>query len=575
MKKKHRWVSLRTKMNVLLVTVILFVSFGLLGICYAVHSRAVDRYFIAEVDKAARAAVNDFASDSVLYIRKVVVSDEFQAVRAQAEKVDDESILKEWMASQASYMKDIPAIDYSLYDSYQVLLSRLTALRDVFGVTSVYLRYDLNGVTYRIADPEGGLLRAGTVVQDGETLRPEEDNAEIWAVVHRGDRGWLCTACQPIPAPWRDGEVIGCVGVDMDMNQAMRERHRFLLNSILFVAVLTAGSLCAGMLLVKRTAVEPLKRLAGATRKFTGITGDYTPEDIMREECRPGDEIGDLYQDIREMQEHIVENTRNLARIAAEEERVNTEMRLAADIQRSMLPDVFPPYPERKEFDLYASMEPAREVGGDFYDFFLVDEDHLALVIADVSGKGVPAALFMMSAKILISNQAMTGAPPAEILDAVNKKLCASNQKVKMFVTVWLGILEIPTGVMTCASAGHEYPFVRTAEGGFRLYKDPHGLVAGGLKTTRYKDYQLVLRPGDQVFVYTDGVPDAVNEQGTRFGMERLEETLKRLEGESCRGVLEGVKQAVERFAGDAEPYDDLTMLCLSIAEGKKKEKDN
>ncbi|MBR4501162.1 MAG: PP2C family protein-serine/threonine phosphatase [Clostridia bacterium] len=563
--KNHRWISLRTKMNVLLVTVILFVSFGLLGICYAVHSRAVDRYFIAEVDKAARAAVSDFASDSALYIRDAVISDEFRSVRAEAEKAGDESVLKEWMASRTSYMKEVPAGDFSLYDSYQVILSRLAALRDIFGVTSVYLKYDLNGEAYCIADPDGSLLQAGTALSKEEALRPEEDNAQIGAVVHRGDRGWLCTAFQPIPAPWLDGEVIGCVGVDMDMNQAMRERRGFLLNSILFVAVLTAAALCAGMLLVKRTAVEPLKRLAGAARKFTEITGDYTPEDIMRGEFRSGDEIGDLYQDIREMQEHIVENTRNLARAAAEEERVNTEMRLAANIQRSMLPDVFPPYPERKEFDLYASMDPAKEVGGDFYDFFLVDDDHLALVIADVSGKGVPAALFMMSAKMLISSQAMTGASPAEILTAVNRKLCASNRKLKMFVTVWLGILEIPSGVLTCASAGHEYPFVRTAEGGFRLFRDPHGLVAGGLKTTRYQDYQLALRPGDQVFVYTDGVPDASDERGERFGMERLEETLGRLEGENSRGVLEGVKQAVERFKGDAEPFDDLTMLCLTV----------
>jgi len=170
----------------------------------------------------------------------------------------------------------------------------------------------------------------------------------------------------------------------------------------------------------------------------------------------------------------------------------------------------------------------------------------------------------MMSAKMLISNQAMTGASPAGILAAVNQTLCASSRKTRMFVTVWLGILDLSSGVMTCASAGHEYPFICTAEGGFRLYKDPHGLVAGGMMMTRYQDYQLAMHPGDQIFVYTDGVPDAVNEHGERFGMKRLEETLKRLEGNGCQAVMEGVRDAVSRFAGDAEPYDDLTMMCLT-----------
>ena len=192
-----------------------------------------------------------------------------------------------------------------------------------------------------------------------------------------------------------------------------------------------------------------------------------------------------------------------------------------------------------------------------------MDENHLALVIADVSGKGIPAALFMMSAKLLISAQTMSGASPAAVLAAVNRQICSINRKSKMFVTVWLGILDISSGVLNCANAGHEYPFLRRAGEKFGIVKDFHGLVAGGIKTTVYQDYQLTLQPGDTIFLYTDGVPDAANEQRKRFGTGRLEETLNRIDAPGCREILDGVLADVLRFTGNAEQYDDLTMLCL------------
>ncbi len=239
-----------------------------------------------------------------------------------------------------------------------------------------------------------------------------------------------------------------------------------------------------------------------------------------------------------------------------------TELNMATEIQMSMLPLTFPAFPDRSEFDIYASMDPAKEVGGDFYDFFLIDDDHLATVIADVSGKGVPAALFMMSSKILLNDHATIGGSPAEILERVNKLVYANN-KAHMFVTVWLGILEISTGKLTSASAGHEYPMINV-NGKYELLKDKHGLAIGAMPNSKYKDTEITLNKGDSVFVYTDGVAEATDANNKLFGTDRTLEALNAIQaGVSQKEILAGVRSAVDAFVKEAPQFDDLTMLGL------------
>ena len=239
-----------------------------------------------------------------------------------------------------------------------------------------------------------------------------------------------------------------------------------------------------------------------------------------------------------------------------------TELNMGTEIQANTLPSVFPPFPDRHEFDIYASMTPAKEVGGDFYDFFLVDDDHLAIVIADVSGKGVPAALFMMSSKILINDHALIGGTPSEILERVNRAVYANN-KAHMFVTVWLGILEISTGKLVTSSAGHEYPIINV-NGKYEIFKDKHGLAIGAMPNSKYKDMEITLKSGDQIFVYTDGVAEATNANKQLFGTDRTVEALNNLpQGISQQEVLEGVKKAVDGFVKGAPQFDDLTMVGL------------
>ena len=245
-----------------------------------------------------------------------------------------------------------------------------------------------------------------------------------------------------------------------------------------------------------------------------------------------------------------------------EQERIVKELSTARQIQKSVLPHIFPPFPDRAEIDLFATMDPAKDVGGDFYDFYFIDEDHLCLVIADVSGKGIPAALFMMLSKRILEDLARQEPTPSTILEKTNDLLCDNNQ-AEMFVTVWLGILEISTGKLTAANAGHEFPAICEKGGSFELYKDTHGFVVGGMEGVHYKGYDLQLNPGDKLFVYTDGVPEATDGSGEMFGTDRMITALRSCTDNTPEEILQGVKSAVDSFVGDAEQFDDLTMMCL------------
>ena len=253
-----------------------------------------------------------------------------------------------------------------------------------------------------------------------------------------------------------------------------------------------------------------------------------------------------------------------------EEKRIGAELNMAAAIQQSMVPTEFPAFPDHKDFDIYGYMKPAKEVGGDMYGFLLQDDDHLALVIADVSGKGVPGALYMMAFKILFENCATYCVSPAEVLKEMNEQICRNNPE-EMFITAWLGILDLKTGRLTAASAGHEYPMLRKPGGSFEMIKDPHGFVLGGMEGVKYRDYELQMDPGATLFVYTDGVPEATDKNEKLFGTDRTLDALNRDADASPEELLTNVRRAVDEFVGIAPQFDDLTMLCVHY-NGRKEE---
>ena len=333
---------------------------------------------------------------------------------------------------------------------------------------------------------------------------------------------------------------------------------------LIAVVLLVLG---AAWVLGKRL-VKPLNTI---TRRISELD-EGNLEFKMEDAYRTGDEVEGLAESFAMISHKTVEYMDKVVKVTAEKERIGAELSLATQIQASMLPHIFPAFPERSEFDIFASMDPAKEVGGDFYDYFLIDDDQLGMVIADVSGKGVPAALFMMASKIIIESVAKMGKSPAEILSRANDAIC-SNNEAEMFVTTWLGILELSTGRMIAANAGHEFPAVKMPGGRFELFKDKHGFVIGGMESVRYREYELQLEPGSMVFVYTDGVPEATSAEKELFGSERMVDALNAEPDASPEKLLKNVRRAVDDFVKDAEQFDDLTMLCLEY-KGKTQQPD-
>jgi len=428
--------------------------------------------------------------------------------------------------------------------------AHITFLFSTINRQSKYTKYDFGYVRETTNDDYKEKYRR---------LYTGESDAEI--VIR--DRGYIETDAHitaMVPVKGTDGQTKAILCVQRQMENLTAVRNRFVRVVFMVLAALVMVIIIVQNFYLRKVLLQPLTKITDEAVRFA--TEEVPAEKKLTESIKNKDEIGKLAGSIDHMEEQVARYIDELTTATAEKERISTELSLATRIQADMLPNVFPAFPERREFDIYASMSPAKEVGGDFYDFFLIDHDHLGLVMADVSGKGVPAALFMMASKIMIQNIAMTGVSPREILETTNNRICRNNQQ-EMFVTVWLGILDLRTGELKAANAGHEYPVVTRAEGHFELVKDKHGFVIGGMEGVRYKEYEIQLDPGEELFLYTDGVPEATNARNELYGTDRMLEILNSNQGLEPEQVLKIVKADVDRFVGDAPQFDDLTMLCV------------
>ena len=361
------------------------------------------------------------------------------------------------------------------------------------------------------------------------------------------------------------GEPVAVLAADLSMQEITRVWQRYWMIVGAEILILVTFFLFSMYQWLRKRVIAPLKQLEEVSASFVESsrqTQDPARIDFKRADIHTGDEMEVLSDALNAMFDDTRRYMTNLLSVTAEKEKIGAELNVATQIQADMLPRIFPAFPDRREFDLYAFMHPAREVGGDFYDFFLIDEDHLCMVIADVSGKGVPAALFMVIAKTLIKNQAMMGDDPADILGKVNEQLCEGNEAM-LFVTVWISILTISTGKGIAANAGHEHPVIRRAGGSYELVVYRHSPAVAAMEGMRFRQHSFELHPGDRLFVYTDGVPEATNAENELFGNERMLDVLNRSRDGSPYEILRDVHRAVDNFVGDAEQFDDLTMLCL------------
>lgn len=351
--------------------------------------------------------------------------------------------------------------------------------------------------------------------------------------------------------------------VDTDMEVVYKQRREFLFSMMILMLLLM---LPLATLIVRFTDKHLIKPIYQINDAVTDFVSDKQHEDedskISALDIHTKDEVEMLAGSIKVMEQEINDYIGQITMIAGEKERIGAELEIATKIQEGMLPHIFPAFPEREEIELYATMTPAKEVGGDFYDFFNIDGRHIGIVMGDVSGKGIPAALFMVIAKTLIKDACMKTLSPKEVLEYVNDQLCENNE-AGMFVTVLLGILDLDSGLLKYVNAGHECPAVRYPGKKFELHVEKHDLVVGGLEHIKYTEFEITLVPDEMVFIYTDGVPEATDSHNKMFGTDRMIEALNKNPDASVEDLLANVNEDVEQFVKDAPQFDDLTMLAL------------
>lgn len=364
----------------------------------------------------------------------------------------------------------------------------------------------------------------------------------------------------------KDGEAIAIVSTDIDINLIRQTLNQYLLRTVIISASMMALLVFIFIVFIHTRVTGPITSISQQTDEFVRqLQENVDPAELHynKVSVRSKDEMRTLTDDISALVDSLKNYMKNLQTVTAEKQRIGAELSIATKIQADMLPRIFPYFANQKEFDLYASMSPAKEVGGDFFDFFKVDDDHLCLVMADVSGKGVPASLFMVISKTLIKNRAQRGDSPAEILKNVNNQLCDGND-AQLFVTVWVAILELSTGKGLAANAGHEHPVLCRNGEKFELVVYRHSPALATMEGIRFREHEFQLYPGDTLFVYTDGVPEATDANNELFGNERMLDALNHHIGAKPTTLLASVRRAVDDFVGSAPQFDDLTMLALT-----------
>ena len=348
---------------------------------------------------------------------------------------------------------------------------------------------------------------------------------------------------------------------DSIMTEAVGNFDKGIANArkqIVMLLIIATIMALAGALTVSGHIVKPLETMTKRVRSISGSDLLFNMDDVYR----TGDEIEVLAESFATMSSRTLQYVAEVQQVTAEKERLGSELHMARAIQLSQLPGYFPAFPEHPQLDLFASMTPAKEVGGDFYDFFSVDDDHIGLVIADVSGKGVPAALLMMVSRVLIKSRLQDGDSPGKALESVNHQLSEGNEE-NFFVTVWAAVFQVSTGRGIAVNAGHEHPAICRAGGAFELSVYKHSPAVATMDGITFGEHEFELGPGDRLFVYTDGVAEATNADNELFGTDRMLKALNTNPQADPEQIISNVKAGIDRFVSRAEQFDDITMMCL------------
>ena len=551
--RKKRYVSLRTKAFRVILTGSLILILAEITAGLLLHAYSSLRHYKVE---ARHLLDTMMALQDSAYIEKI-----FQETKKIYDSLPEE-VLNDQMSEEFDNAFR-PLVDDDFFAARDILVD----FRENTQQRNMFLMFPDKGnnrVVYVVDGDEAEWAYLPGQWTDADIDETEKIMDSSWrlAITHSDEYGWIGSDAEPVYA--QDGELLGYAVVDMDLNDFLQGMLSFLviLVPVAVVVVVLLAFLFAGML--KKHIIAHLISMAAAARDYTQMDKvqleEDTPSVYEPLGIETADEMEDLWKSMIVMEADVKDSIIRLREITAVQERMEAELAIATRIQMGMLPDKFPDSPE---YDLFASMEPAKEVGGDLYDFFMVDDTHLAMVIADVSGKGVSAALFMVIAKTLIQNQTEQGVQdPAQIFTIVNRKLMDVN-RARMFVTAWLGILDVESGRIEYVNAGHEYPAIRRADWIFELIKDKHCVPLAASRKAVFRSGEFTIGRGDTLFLYTDGVPEANNEAGELLGNDRMLQILNRLPDADPKDVIANMKDGMAGFVKEADQFDDTTMLCI------------
>ena len=538
-------------MYLFVIVTALAIALGTAAISYFINADQIDRYY----KQLAVDSANNFADmvdgEFLKELRVVAESEEYQELRDAAEEADDESMIQAYLEDKGlwdRYASEQAQLAQYLDNMTNIRYLYITAIGGPDAVVDMYL----------LDSYEEPIYETGYYEDREEELYGIGNTGPIPPSISNGDWGYLCSAWQPVYDT--DGSVICHVGCDISMDQVREERIRFLSVMLVIALIFTALVLLAAMLFANRVVVKPIKDITNGMQKFSPSESlSYEDAGVLELKMKNRDEIGDLYESIRSMQKNLIDYLKDISVMENEKEKRDAELNVAAKMQSDMLPAE---PPKQDQLSLCASMTPAREMGGDFYDYFLIDDDHLALVMADVSGKGVPAAIFMIVVKALLKRRVMQGGKPSKMLEDVNNAIYEENPS-QLFVTVWLGILTVSTGELVYSNAGHEYPAFMQKDEDYEAMKAENMPPLGIVPDLTYYDITIRMKKGDRLFLYTDGVPEAKNENGERFGLDYMLRILNEGKEDPPEALLDRITKSVDAFTGGADLFDDITMLSL------------
>lgn len=560
--KRHLRINLKQKFAIIFTVFTVLLLAVAAAISFAFFKTSMDNYY-------KNSAISLSATQAALVDREAL-----KAVAARVDGIFEEYVSENGMPDLENGSEETLNAYFSLFDDvagmpeYQSVMESLRSIYSKNTVASCYfgdIDIDRNvGIYIADCDLEPDQCPVGYFdyldVEQAEKIKNGSHDLDAY-ITNLPEYGWLVSAASSVFDD-DDGFLIQSY-IDISMNRVVAERQEYLANLIVSLLVVAGIVMLVTLGYIGRSMVRPIRSLDSAAANFVSDKESHGREgesDISRLVVRTGDEVEDLTGSVKKMEKEINEYIENITDITARQERMAAELNVAARIQADMLPSDFP---ETERYSVFALMDPAKEVGGDFYDFFMVDERHLAIVAADVSGKGVPSALFMVIGKTLIKNQTMLENDLGTVFTVVNNLLCEANRE-NLFITAFEAVLDLDTGLLTCVNAGHEPPFIYDSGADvFSSRKVKSGFVLAGMEDMKYSAFTFQMKPGDKFFEYTDGVTEATDANSRLFGMDRLERALKKARKDKPEEIINTVRNDIDGFVGDTEQFDDITMICV------------